>query len=303
MCLAGVAIGCLLHLTIRDIFPFPLSTTFYALPRPVLLMLSLIGCATAVTRRGCMLWSGVVLLLAGWVAMSDVTWNSPTYREGESHTIVFWNVGHDLTKDVAVVDGFLDHGPTIVGLVETGPVSQDWLAAWKARHPDYEFVMPHADCLIAVRGRIKGSGYHRLPSNSHAAWVDVELNGRTMRGVVVDIISSPWVSRREPLTKLSDDLRQWNDRPLVVMGDFNTPDDSVWLAEIRREFREAFRTAGKGYVPSWPWPAPVLKLDQIWVNRYVDVHAAWQTSTWHSDHRVQWGDISIKEINASVKRR
>jgi vancomycin resistance protein VanJ len=79
-----------------------------------------------------------------------------------------------------------------------------------------------------------------------------------------------------------------------VMGDFNAPIESVWLDRFRSEFREAFLTAGAGYAPTWPDPAPVLKLDQIWLNRRLDVRRAWQTRTWRSDHRMQWAEIVVR---------
>jgi hypothetical protein len=67
------------------------------------------------------------------------------------------------------------------------------------------------------------------------------------------------------------------------------------MSGIRRNFREAFLTAGSGYAPTWPWPAPMLKLDQIWLNRFVTPDHAWQQSTWRSDHRMQWADVHFHE--------
>ncbi|HUQ69752.1 MAG TPA: endonuclease/exonuclease/phosphatase family protein, partial [Planctomycetaceae bacterium] len=171
-------------------------------------------------------------------------------------------------------------------------LSPEWLTAWRACHSDYQIVVPHAELLLAVRGRVLDQGDRPLGEFSHAGWLDAEIAGRTVRAVVVDIASNPMISRREPLSELGEWLHCHNKVPQVVMGDFNTPDESVWFAPFRPEFRETFRTAGRGYAPTWPWPAPVLKLDHIWVNRQVDVRRAWQTSTWHSDHRPQWAELA-----------
>lgn len=291
-CVAGVVLGCLFQVTLRDYFPFPWATIYYALPRPVLLALALVCCINAADRRTRRTWIGVSALLAGLVAWSDVAWHSSTTSKGTPQTVVFWNVGHDLINDVAVVDGFLDRGPAILGLVETGPVSPEWLAEWQTRHPEYQFVMPDPGCLLAVRGEIKASGLNPIAYRSYVAWVEAEIDGQPVRAAVVDIVADVNISRREPLNGLNELLAGWKDGPLVVMGDFNTPDDSLWMADLRRNFREVFRAAGQGYVPTWPWPVPVLKLDQIWVNRFFDVHAAWQQATWRSDHRAQWAEIS-----------
>ena len=144
-----------------------------------------------------------------------------------------------------------------------------------------------------MRGEILAQGYHRLPHNSHVAWVEVRLNGQRVRVALVDIVANIYISRELPVLRLTERLAGWDDRPLIVMGDFNTPVDSAWMTGIRARFQEAFLTAGEGYAPTWPLPIPVLKLDQIWLNRRVQVQRAWQTSHWRSDHRAQWAEVTV----------
>jgi endonuclease/exonuclease/phosphatase (EEP) superfamily protein YafD len=291
VCVALLGIGILLQITARDRLPFPVAGLYYALPRPVLLLLALL--AVLLTRQS---WRGAFLALAGvlgiWAGFQDFAWN-PAQKIDDAERIVFWNVGHDLMDDFVVVDGFLESSPLLVGLVETGELSPEWLADWSARHPEYKFVQPHPTILLAVRSDVRAQGYASLGPHSHAAWADFACHGERLRAVVVDLAANPWVSRREPLQRLDALLDSWMDRRVLLMGDFNTPDNSVWLANIREYFQEAFRAAGSGYVPTWPWPAPVLKLDQIWVPRSMPVRRGWQQFTWRSDHRAQWAAVAI----------
>lgn len=290
-CSLLIVAGCLMHATVCDRYPFPLAAIYYGLPRPLLLLLALIAAITSSRVAVRWFWLCAAGLFAAAVWHWDVEQHSPVAFSGETQAIAFWNVGRNLTHDVIAVDHFLKSAPALVGLVETGEFSQEWLNQWRTRQPDYELVVLPNDCLLAVRGKVLEQGDIRLPEGSFASWVDVSLGGVVMRVVMVDIAANVWRSRQEPILKLAAALNSWDDKPIIVMGDFNTPDESVWLSEFQPKFREVFRTAGSGYAPTWPWPCPVLKLDQVWVSREIDVERSWQTGTWRSDHRIVWAKI------------
>lgn len=300
-CGAMVLFGVALHLTARDRLPAPWFAVYYALPRPLLLALAILGGLRARTVLGRSLMAALAISLAGWVASCDVAWTAgaATQSAGQAPAakVVFWNVGHNLVDDYVAVDEVLATSPVAVGLVETGILSPEWIADWQAKHPEYSFVVPHPGMLLAVRGEVLNQAYHRLPHNSHVAWAETRIDGQRVRIAVVDILANPWISRENALRRLSERLSEWdNGRPLIVMGDFNTPVESVHMDVIRGRFREAFLAAGSGYVPSWPWPAPVLKLDQLWISRQVNPRRAWQTGTWRSDHCMQWLEFDVSTV-------
>lgn len=300
-CIVVILVGIALHLTVRDRLPAPWFAVYYSLPRPLLLALAILGCLRARTVLGRGLMSVLAISLAGWVATCDVAWHAGAAPRSAGETpvatVVFWNVGHNLVDDYVAVDEILATSPAAVGLVETGILSPEWIADWQAKHQEYAFVVPHPGMLLAVRGEVLNQAYHRLPHNSHVAWVETRIDGQRVRIAVVDILANPWISRENALRRLSERLAEWdNGRPLIVMGDFNTPVESVHMDAIRGRFREAFQAAGLGYIPTWPWPAPVLKLDQLWLNRPVNPRRAWQTGTWRSDHRMQWLEFDVSSV-------
>lgn len=297
LCLAAILVGCLAHLTFRDHYRFPLSGLFYALPRPLLLALAVFGGVLARRIGPRVLWGMMIFALAVWVSQADVAWNRSAETASDVEQVVFWNVGHDLPDDVAVVDRFLQQKPAMLGLVETGELTEEWVDAWRKQHPDYDIITAHRGLLLAVRGKIVDHRPLGLARNSHALQAHAEIDGQPVRIFVVDIAANPWIPRRDAMIKLAELLQTGGDKPIVVMGDFNAPDDSVWFAPLKQNFREVFRTAGHGYVPTWPWPAPILKLDHIWVNYRVEVLRAWQQYSWHSDHRAQWAKIRRNRAN------
>lgn len=285
--------GVVLHLTVRDAIRFPVAGLYYGLPRPVLLILSCLVLWTATKWKW--FYRLVCLSVLAWVAYCDVGWSTGSPSKPTTERVVFWNIGRNLVDDVEQVDEFLNASPLIVGLVETGDLSKSWLDDWRARWPGYQFAKPSSGCLLIVRGEILSSGYEPLGQSSAALWVDCNWQGERVRAVVVDFVANPWISRQEPLRRLTGLVRAWSDLPLVVMGDFNTPDDSVWFDELHHQLHEVFSIAGSGYAPTWPWPMPVLKLDQMWINEWLRVQQAWRTTTGRSDHRPIWAKVSLDE--------
>ena len=86
---------------------------------------------------------------------------------------------------------------------------------------------------------------------------------------------------------------QYADHPTIIVGDFNTPVDSVFLNPIRQTYRHAFEVAGTGYLATWPIPAPVIAIDHCWVSKHIDVTACRIKWALHSDHRPIVTDLSI----------
>jgi endonuclease/exonuclease/phosphatase (EEP) superfamily protein YafD len=115
--------------------------------------------------------------------------------------------------------------------------------------------------------------------------VRLEVGSGVLHVFLVDIPSDPLLYRRQPLEELAEVASQFNAEPVVMMGDFNTPADSLHFNALRNSFSHAFELHGDGYAATWPLPLPVLQLDHIWANRRVDVSrciAGWSSS---SDHR------------------
>ncbi len=289
------------RLTVLDAYQ-PLAVVFYASPLAVLF-----GCAALLA-----VWSYRLRyrkLPAAWLALSLVCgawWHGATYHTNEldpaPHEIkaVFWNVNRGFMgwpRIAAEVERF---DAPLIALVEAiGDVPQR-AEFWKRRFPDHEAIPLSGGFVVLVRGQLKakqggllGSGLG--DSGGRFRMLELVLQEKRVTLVLVDVRSSPLMPRRRPLEWLNTVLDSAPDGPVIVMGDFNTPTDSVLLRPLRENYKNAFEIAGHGLDSTWPVPCPVLALDQVWGNRHVVFHRCRLDWSWLSDHRPVVTEFSVSE--------
>ena len=121
--------------------------------------------------------------------------------------------------------------------------SVDWAAAW---------------CSWSRNGSVRQARFGSLGGTGRYRQFEITCRGQQLTVVVVDIKSTPWVSRRVPLEHLRTLVEELGDRPVLVTGDFNTPSDSIWFDSWRDKLSNAWTTTGQGLRPTWPVPLPVL---------------------------------------------
>lgn len=292
-CAALCLIGLVLRCTIRDAWT-PLAMVYYALPLPVL---AGFACAAGLLLRrlsgrvacGFAILGATLALAAfgsGYRARSGV-------RPPDALDAVFWNTARGARGWDEVAEEVRRFDAPIVGLVEAGPDTDEMREFWKHRFADREVAVLGNGMVLIVRGQILTRTTGALGTHSDFAVVDVRVANRKLTVVLVDIVSTPWKPRGKSLETLAALLESLGDRPVIVMGDFNTPPESVHFSRIRRGFRPAFDSAGDGYAATWPVPFPVLALDQIWLNERVSVHACRHLWSTRSDHRPVRATISL----------
>jgi endonuclease/exonuclease/phosphatase (EEP) superfamily protein YafD len=288
------ALGIALHLTVRDAWP-GLSLLFYALPRPVVLGLFLLGFLVRPPRHAGAHWhrQAVVGVVLAWVAWGTIVLQSQP-APASSLQVAFWNCcrGHRGWKNVATE--IVGWEADIVGLVEAGESGPEREAFWRKSLPGYDIRIGQDGMVFALRGKIHDYRREVLTGHGTAGVFDAELDGRQLTCVLVDMNSHPAYSRKKTLTKLARVLRSLEGRPVILMGDFNTPDDSVWFEGLEPQFRSAFRTHGQGYAPTWPVPVPVLALDQVWLNDHIQAFQARHGWSLFSDHRPVFCSVRMR---------
>lgn len=285
--------GAFLHLTLQDRVPY-LATAWYVLPLPVLFGLSICRLVCArVLRRFAAVWGMVVLLLAGWTAYSTLRWHPPSTTP-ETIRVVCWNAGRNRREwRPACAEAINRLQPDIVTLVEAGG-DLPALRRFFAEHcPDLEVSLLRTGLVCLTRGEAGQGSLFSLSGGGACGQLSVKVRGRDVELFVVDVHSTPLLYRAEPLSKLAEKANAVRERPAIVLGDFNTPHDSVHLESLRTHYRHAFETSGHGYIGTWPVPLPVLNLDQIWTNRLVHPEACQHVWTTLSDHRLVVADVAF----------
>jgi endonuclease/exonuclease/phosphatase (EEP) superfamily protein YafD len=222
-------------------------------------------------------------------------WN--TGREAESTRLLFWNVcrgnlGYDaIAREIAAVD------PGIVALVEATRQGQD-SGFWNTALPGYSATCLGAGMTLLVRNgtqpvEVEIIEKGQVPGECRYRVLVLDTGEQRLRLLIADIKSSPLMFRRPAFARLASIAARSADLPSLVVGDFNTPLDSVHVDLLRDDLANAFESSGTGYRETWPVILPVLSLDQIWGNSGVTWHRCWCESSLRSDHRRVVAEFSI----------
>ena len=284
VCLVGVGV----RLSIRDSIDAT-GVVYYATPWPVLAALVMLV-AGGLRLRNHSRWTRPVatvglISLASWLFLSYSTSSTPRLAPS-ALTCLSWNTDHGRAGWSRIAQTIRSESADLVCLVEAGPTEPAHERFWQAAFPDHATGNLGSGILVLVRdGTIRQVGSGSIDGNARFRQFDVSCRGERLTVVVVDVRSTPWVSRRSALEKLVRLIKPLDDRPVLITGDFNTPSDSACFDTWRTPLKNAWEAAGNGFRPTWPVPLPMLDLDQCWGNRHVDfVHCRGGWSSW-SDHR------------------
>jgi endonuclease/exonuclease/phosphatase family metal-dependent hydrolase len=183
--------------------------------------------------------------------------------------------------------------PDLVGLVEAGGSTTEWRQFWGRQFPDHEVYLAGGGLVVLSKGEIVEKRVLRLEGPSTCADVQIDIDGRRVRVLLVDAIVGPFTNRRSVVEKVFELASAKPELPTIVMGDFNTPIDSVWFDAAREDFIHAFEEAGSGMFTTWPVPLPILAIDHVWVSREFQVDCASIGWSWVSDHRPIVTDLAL----------
>jgi vancomycin resistance protein VanJ len=283
--------GLILRLTVRDSVDL-LAPLYYATPWPVLAILTLPFVGVFWKNPKMVLGVLVVAhLFAGvWILES---WRSNEPAKGTADLkVVQWNVDRPIRRLHGTAARVRAFDADIVAISEPMPKSRKVSEAriaelkdeWRRELEGYRSVFANGNLLMLVRGQVMSERHAELAPGSFYSLYDLRVKERSLRLLQVDIAAKPTHSRRAPLTSLVQLAYSLQDQPLIIAGDFNTPRDSAFLEPLRTRHINAWETAGIRGADTWPWPVPVLSLDQIWSNDRLKALRCQTAGNWRSDH-------------------
>ena len=285
---AVMLIGWLVRCTVRDAWPL-LATIFYALPWPVLAALG--GWLCWRGRRLRLVWFG--LSAAALLVWLSASWKfAPTSATRADLRVVQWNVARPAGRLPAIAAQLRALDADVITVAEAFPAHGATYELWRAEFPGYEVRFAKGDLLCLVRGNFVQQEGGWLGLGSFYSGFEVVVKGRPLSILQVDLIATPWRSRREPLDRIAQLAVARADRPLIVLGDFNTPRDSEHLAPMRRCLANAWEVAGRGCAETWPMPFPVLSLDHVWIGGGLRALRCEHAVSVRSDHRAVIVDLA-----------
>lgn len=286
--------GLVLRLTVRDSIDL-LAPLYYATPWPVIAFLTL-PLVWKFRRQPQMVFGSIVLthvFLAMWI-MEDWRTGQPSTEPADLR-VAHWNVSRPVGRFPALARRLREFDADILAIAEALPRSGQGAERWRETFSDYSVQFGPGNVLCLVRGEVTAHESGSLGPASYYSRLDVHVKGRDLRVLQVDISGVPAQSRREPLAKLAQLVESLRDRPLVILGDFNTPRHSVHFEALRKNLVNTFETAGLGSGETWPMPLPVLSLDQIWCSKNLVPVRNRHEITFRSDHRAVVTDLRFKD--------
>jgi len=266
-----------IRLSVRDSLPAT-ALVYYATPWPVqAALLVLVGGGLRLRNRSG--WSapvastGLVMLVA-WTISAHSTPENVGLR-ANTISCLTWNTDHGQAGWNRLAETIRGEETDLVCLVEAGGLGSGML-------------------VLVKNGTVRQTRSGSLDGNARYRQFDVNCRGQSLVLVVVDVKSTPWISRQESLRQIADLVTAIPDRPVLVTGDFNTPTDSAWFDAWRPGLKNAWEQAGDGFRPTWPVPLPLLDLDQCWGNAHVVFVHCRAASSSRSDHRLLLTRFAIK---------
>lgn len=288
--------GLLLRLTVRDRIPL-LSALYYALPYGILTAMAAVVTIAAWRRRN-RLHAGYWGIVLGFVAVSwyAADWRTPVRplpRHAKPIRVLCWNVCRGFAGWENIAAELSQYDADVIVLIEAGEPSEPMRELWQQYCPGYDVSLLGGGMVCLVRGQSGDATAPAVDGKTQLRQLDLTVAEQLLTCLVVDANSSPFYRRSGPLAVIAEIAEDTADRPLLVLGDFNTPLDSVHLGPLRRGHSNAYEESGTGYRPTWPAPVPVLSLDQVWGNRHVRFDSCRHAWSSCSDHRPVVAEVTV----------
>lgn len=299
--LASLSAG--LHLWPKDRWA-GLVTWFYATPWGVILAMSVtttLGLWLS-NRRNRSPWlnRGAITLLivaAGMWLLTDWDWGAAANSSPSSSDpirLLTWNISSGIAGWERIASDIHRYNPDVICLVEAGRSNNGMRSTWKSLFPGYRVSMLGGGIVCIVRGDSGECHAVELTPFSRLRVLPVIVRGAEFQCAIVDIESSIFNSRATPLHGLAEELARFTG-PITIAGDFNTPTDSIYFAELSNRFSSVAHDIGSGYSATWPLPVPVMDLDQVWCSEEVAPLNHTLGWSWASDHRPVIVDFVLGE--------
>lgn len=235
-------------------------------------------------------------------AVCGIVWYARTHyehsrtRDEKAIRLAVWNAARP-RKGAAVLAGrLLDKEPDIAVFVESGDLETAGVRrSVTERFEGYRSAAIGGGVTVFARGAIRRRGFHELGRRNRLVLFTVELARGSVEVAVADLTSNPFTPRRTAFEMLRDVVGSADPPPDAIVGDFNTPADSVWFAPLRRNYARAFETAGTGRDATWPRLLPLIAIDHIWVRNEHAAHHADIVPLRGSDHRAVVAEVRMDD--------
>jgi vancomycin resistance protein VanJ len=277
-------VALVIRLTVRDTF-FAFATFYYITPWSILFVLALFtSCFCFVKKElksGGLFGFLAIIILLVWF-YTGYSRNQPGVAN-QPQRLMFWNAQHTKYGTAKAIAHVKSIDADIVGIAETGRTDEA-IAEWQRAFSDRTVAVLKGEMLLLTRGIILEKESGRLARTGDYNWFKLGFGEKVFSVLLVDIDPDPARSREPAFHALAGIIEMHKDENLIIMGDFNTPLDSVFFDSFKETFYHAFTQSGNGFAATWPLPLPILQIDHVWVGKRFQLIESRLNQSW-SDHR------------------
>lgn len=276
-----------IHFVIKDRV-YPINIIFYACPLFILIIGNLLLCILyfKIKRVFYLLTACLVFLTFFWFTnYYNVSSISESLDGKES--ILFWNIARKDKEPLEVlVKEIKNFEPSMIALVEAGELDHRYITAFRKSHPHYSIRILEGEMLLAVKGDIKTVKYYAIEDSYKFNFVEVTIAGQKKSILIADVNAVPFNNRKLALAAIHEFISKKN--PSFVVGDFNTPYESLYFADFRSALHD-FHSVSDGFTTTWPFGIPFTEIDQIWSAKEIKPLQLYKEYYTASDHALLIG--------------
>ena len=257
---------------------------FYGTPKPILIMLNLILIFLYLKSRKVrtLLIGFAAFMITIWV-INDVRLIGKSSKAESDFSVLYWNMARGKETSVKLISEKIESlNPDIIGLVEAENIDATSFSKYQTQPYNYTFKKISSDMLVGTKKEI----IEIINSDSDHFYkygkIKIKIKSKIYTLYIVDIFANRPYFRERVLDSLYKNIDLENNN--IVMGDFNTPYESIYLNTFRKSFWNAERKAGSGFIATWPSNYRLIQIDHIWSSKNVVPVFSNNESTSISDH-------------------
>ncbi|WP_430411136.1 endonuclease/exonuclease/phosphatase family protein [Kordia sp.] len=262
-------IAIVIHFTLKDTF-YISSLLFYATPLPLLVLglLFMLLFIKASARKYYVIL--IVVLSIIWVKNSYLY--TSKVETSNALEIVLWNAYRIQNFEEAFQENKTI--PDVMVLIES---DIDKFEKAKKAFPNYHFYFNDHAIGIFSKTPLK---IYSSATKEHVTMV--HFNTNEIDFYAVDVYANVKFFRKPMLKNILSRIKM--DDKTIILGDFNTPYESLFFKNFKKKYKHAFTEKGNGFRETWFWNIPLLSLDHIWVSPDLEILKTEKIATWKSDH-------------------
>ncbi len=275
----------ILHFIIKDSIN-DLIYVFYGTPKPILLFFNLFLIVLFINpkRMRFILSGSATLLFLIWI-ISDFRFRIHSPDVESDIKVLYWNAARGKMNTFQFIAKKIESiEPDILGFVEAENLDKDFFLKYEKAPYDYTFRKIGNDMLIGVKGSINNLDNFDSDHYYKYGKIKVTVNNEPYTLFIVDIFVNQPYFRKRILGELYKTIDA--EKNVIVLGDFNTPFESLHLKPFKENLWNAERKAGSGLVTTWPDKFPLLQIDHIWSSKNILPVYSYNEASDFSDHAI-----------------